>query len=143
MIRRQEIIDVLKLHGYKLTRQRRAILDTIIRNHSHLTPAVVYEQTSKRYPNIGLVTVYRTLDLLDQLGFICEVHSHGSCRSYMMRRSSSHHHHLLCSDCQVVVDFTDCDIAQMEERIAHQVGFKIDSHMVEFVGRCRDCQLKN
>ena len=142
MIRRQEIIDILKLRGYKLTRQRRAILDTITHSHSHLVPAAVYEKANKRYPGIGLVTIYRTLELLARLGFICEVHS-GNNRSYLMRRSSGHHHHLLCSICKKVIDCTDCDLRQMEERIACQTDFKIDSHLVEFVGRCHDCRLKN
>ncbi len=143
MVNRKEIIDILKLRGYKLTRQRRAILDTITRSHSHLAPADVYEKVNKRYPGIGLVTIYRTLELLTRLGFICEAHSGNSCRSYMMRRSSGHHHHLLCSICYRVVDFTDCDLRQMEERLTRQTDFEIDSHLVEFVGRCHDCRRKN
>jgi len=142
MIKRQEIVNALKLQGYKLTRQRQAILDTIIRNHSLLAPADIYEKTNKRYPGIGLVTVYRTLELFTRLGFICEMHSGNSCRRYMIRKSSGHHHHLLCSICHRAVDFTDCDLKQMEERLASQTGFKIDSHLVEFVGRCPDCRRK-
>lgn len=143
MANRKEIIGAMKLRGYKLTRQRQAILDTIARSHSHLAPADVYAKVNKRYPGIGLVTVYRTLELLTRLGFICEMHSGNSCRSYTMRRSSGHHHHLLCSICRKVVDFTDCDIKKMEKRIALQTDFEIDSHLVEFVGRCHDCRLKN
>jgi Fur family ferric uptake transcriptional regulator len=142
MIKRQEIVDALKLRGYKLTRQRRAILDIITRNRSPLTPADVHEKAKNRYPGIGLVTVYRTLELFDRLGFICKMHSGNSCRSYMMQRSSGHHHHLLCSICHRAVDFTDCNIRQMKERLVCQTGFKIDSHLVEFVGRCPDCQQK-
>jgi Fur family ferric uptake transcriptional regulator len=143
MISSEEIIDTLKSRGYKLTRQRRAILETITRSQSHLVPAEVYKKANKQYRGIGLVTIYRTLELLARLGFICEMHSDNSCRSYMMRRSTCHHHHLLCSICQKVVDFTDCDLRQMEEKIAHQTDFKIDSHLDEFVGRCNDCRLKN
>ena len=142
MIKEQEIIDALKLRGYKLTRQRRAILDTITRSHSNLVPSAVHKKVNKRCPGIGLVTIYRTLELLTRLGFICEMHSDNSCRSYLMRRSAGHHHHLLCSVCHKVVDFADCDIRQMEDRIARQTDFKIDSHLVEFVGRCHDCRLK-
>ncbi len=143
MINKQEIIVTLKQRNYKLTRQRRVILDIIVNNQSHLSPADVYQKAIKRYPRIGLVTVYRTLELLANLGFICEMHADNSCRSYMVRRSSGHHHHLLCSDCQKVIDFTDCDCKQMEERIAHQMHFKIDSHLIEFVGRCSDCLRRN
>ncbi|UCE97193.1 MAG: transcriptional repressor, partial [Dehalococcoidia bacterium] len=101
-MKKQEIIETLKQKNYKLTRQRLAILDTIVNNQNHLSPADVYQKVNKRYPSIGLVTVYRTLELLAHLGFICEMHVDNSCRSYMIRKSSGHHHHLLCSICHKV-----------------------------------------
>ncbi len=143
MIKEREIIDALKMRGYKLTRQRKAILDIITCSQSHLVPSEVYKKVNKCYPGIGLVTIYRTLELLARLGFICEMHSDNSCHSYMVRRSAGHHHHLLCSVCHRVIDFTDCDLRQMEERIARKTDFEIDSHLIEFVGRCHDCRLKN
>jgi len=142
MFEEKEIVNILRLRGYKITHQRQAILDAITSSHSHLTPAAVYNKVKNKYPDIGLVTIYRTIELLTRLGFICEVHS-GNNRSYLMRRSSGHHHHLLCSICKKVIEFTDCELSQMEEKIACQTDFKIDSHMVEFVGRCHDCRLKN
>jgi len=136
---RKRIISVLKERGYKLTPQRKVVLGVISRSRSHLTPAAVYERAHRQYPKIGLVTVYRTLELLAQLGFICEVHSGDNNRSYLLRRSFSHHHHLICSGCNKVIDFTECDLAEMERKIAKSTGFRIDSHLVEFVGQCSEC----
>jgi len=129
----------LRQRGYKLTSQRKAVLSVITHSHDHLTPADIYERVHQQHPGIGLVTVYRTLELLDQLGLICEVHVGDNGRSYLLRRPAGHHHHLICSGCNKVVDFTDCDLTQMMERVSRKTGFEIDSHLVEFVGRCQDC----
>ena len=135
----KKIISVLKQRGYKLTPQRRAVLGVINRSRGHLTPAAVYEKVRQQYPKIGLVTVYRTLELLARLGFICEVHSGDSSRSYLLRRSFGHHHHLICSGCNKVIDFTDCNLEKMERKIVESTGFRIESHLVEFFGQCREC----
>jgi len=137
-----KITSMLRQRGYKITPQRRAVLNTIALSHDHLTPAAIYEKVHEEHPDIGLVTVYRTLDILAELGLICEVHSGGNCRSYLMRRPSEHHHHLICSDCGAVVDFTDCDLGELEQRISRETSFEIEGHLLEFTGRCRDCSKK-
>ena len=98
------------------------------------------EMVRQELPGIGLVTIYRTLEILAELGLICEVHTGGNCRSYLMRRPSEHHHHLICSDCGTVVDFTDCDLSRLEQRLHRETGFKIENHLLEFAGQCQNCQ---
>ena len=93
----------------------------------------------KNHPDIGLVTIYRTLEILDKLELICELHAGGICRSYTMS-TPQHHHHLICSNCGIVIDFTDHDISKLEQRLSKEKGFRIDSHLLEFVGLCRACQ---
>ena len=136
----KKMVSILRQQGYKLTPQRRAVLNTISLSHEHLTPQVIYQRAHKEYPSIGLVTVYRTLEILGQLGLICEVHAGGNCRSYLMRRPSEHHHHLICSDCGTVIDFTDCDLKELEQRLSLETGFEIESHLLEFPGHCQNCQ---
>ena len=136
----KSISSILRQNRYKLTPQRRAILNTIAGNHDHLTPAEIYDRVREEYPHIGLVTIYRTLDVLSELGLICEVHSGGNCRSYLMRRPREHHHHLVCSDCGMVADFTDCDLCELEQRLSRETGFRIEGHLLEFSGRCRTCR---
>jgi len=129
----------MRKQGYKLTVQRRALLSIIAHSHDHLTPSAIYEKARQQHPRIGLVTVYRTLDILAELGLICEVHSGGNCHSYLMRRPAEHHHHLLCSDCGAVADFTNCDLGELEQRLSKETGFEIEGHLLEFAGRCQNC----
>ena len=126
--------------GYKLTPQRRAVLKIIAASQNHLNPAEIYDRVKHEYPRIGIVTVYRTLGILARLGLICEVHTSGNSRSYLMRRPAQHHHHLICSSCGVVVDFTECELDGLEERLSQRTGFEVEEHLLEFFGQCRDCQ---
>ena len=139
VVNEKSIVSILRKRGYKLTLQRKAILDVITHSHNHLTSAAIYDRVKRQYPGIGLVTVYRTLELLAQLKLICEIHIGDNSRSYLLRRPAGHHHHLICSSCDKVVDFTTCDLSEMEETLAHQTGFKIEGHLVEFSGLCQDC----
>ena len=136
----KRVESILRRRGFKITPQRRAVLSEILRSHEHLTPAEIYEKVSRAHPGIGLVTVYRTLEMLAELGLICEMHVGGNCRSYLMRRPSEHHHHLICSDCGTVIDFTDCDLGKLEQKLSQETGFKIIDHLLEFRGQCQDCQ---
>ena len=129
----------LRNHGYKITPQRLAVISAIAGSHEHLTPAAIYERVHRDYPSIGLVTIYRTLEMLTELDLICETHAGGSCHSYLMRRPAEHHHHLICSDCGKVVDFTDCDLGDLESRLVKETKFKINGHLLEFIGQCRRC----
>ncbi len=135
-----KLIVALKRHGYKLTRQRRAILNAISGSRSHLTPAEIYQIASVEDSSIGLVTIYRTLEILGKCGLICKVYTGGSSQSFLVRRPQAHHHHLVCSSCGNVVDFTDCNLDKLEERLATQTGFSIDGHLLEMHGRCPDCR---
>lgn len=137
----KKIASRIRQRGHKLTPQRRAILDAIAESHDHLTPAEIHEKVQRRHSNIGLVTIYRTIDLLSEMGLICEVHSGGNCHSYLLRRPSEHHHHLICSGCGTVVDFTSCDLGGLEQRLSDETGFDISGHLLEFSGRCRSCQV--
>ncbi|MFC1941219.1 Fur family transcriptional regulator [Chloroflexota bacterium] len=136
----RKVIAALKQHGYKLTPQRQAVIKLIASSQGHLTPAAIYEKVHQDHPNVGLVTIYRTLEILDKLGLICEVHAGGNCRSYLARRPSEHHHHLICSNCGRVDDFTDCNLSELEQSLSKNSGFRIDGHLLEFIGLCRNCR---
>ncbi|MBA7618657.1 Peroxide-responsive repressor PerR [subsurface metagenome] len=136
----REVVTVLRRHGYKLTPQRRTVIRTIVATQNHLTPIAIYEKVHQDYPNIGLVTIYRTLEILVKLGLICEVHAGGSCGSYLLKRPSEHHHHLICSECGAVVDFTGCNLSQLEQRLSLETGFEVADHLLEFIGLCQACQ---
>ena len=140
MYTEKKIENRLRQCGFKITPQRRIILKAITGVSEHMTPAEIYEKVCQDNPGIGLVTVYRTLEIFAELGLLCEMHVGGNCRSYLMRRPDEHHHHLICSDCGTVVDFISCDLGSLENRLSQDNNFKIDGHILEFIGVCRECR---
>jgi Fur family ferric uptake transcriptional regulator len=135
----KKIATILRQHGYKFTPQRWAVIQAIASSQDHLTPADIYKRVHQEHPEIGLVTVYRTLDILAKMGLICELHAGGSCRSYTAA-ASEHHHHLICSSCGRVVDVCGYDLSDLEQRLSLETGFEIEDHLLEFVGLCHSCQ---
>ena len=140
MYTEKKIENLLRQRGYKITSQRRVILNAIIGVSEHMTPAEIHQRVCRDDPGIGLVTVYRTLEMLAGLGLICEMHVGGNCRSYLMRMPNGHHHHLVCSDCGTVINFVDCDLGRLENQLSEDNHFKIDGHILEFIGRCWECR---
>ena len=135
----RKIVTALRQHGYKLTPQRRLVIQAIASNQEHLTPAAIYEKVHQERPGVGLVTVYRTLEILSKLGLICELHAGDSCRSYTIS-FVGHHHHLICSNCGRVVALPACELEAAEQDLSRRTGFRIDGHLLEFVGLCQACQ---
>ncbi len=135
----RKIVATLRQHSYKLTPQRRVVIQAITSNQEHLTPTTIYEKVHQHQPNIGLVTIYRTLEILAKLKLICELHAGDSCRSYTIS-APRHHHHLICSNCGKVVDFPSCELEETQQSLSKQTGFRIDDHLLEFIGLCQACQ---
>ncbi len=135
----REVVASLRRYGYKLTPQRRAVIQVIASSQDYLTPATIYQKVHQDHPSIGLVTIYRTLEILTKLGLICELHTGGICRSYTIS-TLQHHHHLICSNCGVVIDFTGHDLSELEQSLSKRSGFRIDGHLLEFFGLCQVCQ---
>ena len=135
----RKVVAALRQHGYKLTPQRRVVIRAIASHQEHLTPTAIYEKVHRDYPDIGLVTIYRTLEILAKLKLICELHAGDSCRSYTIS-APGHHHHLICSNCGKVVDFLGCELEDAQQKLSRRTGFRIDGHLLEFVGLCQACQ---
>ncbi len=125
----------------KLTRPRQIVLDVIARADQHLTPAEIYRQAKAQSPHLGLTTVYRTLDLLIELGYIQRVHFAAGCHSYAAI-ARPHGHHLVCSECGRAVEFEDCDLDALMQSLQAKTGYTIQVHMLELMGQCPNCQTK-
>ena len=135
----RKVVAALRQHSYKLTLHRRVVIQEIVSNQEHLTPTAIYEKVHQHHPDIGLVTIYRTIEILAKLKLICELHAGGSCHSYTIS-APGHHHHLICSNCGKVVDFTGCELGKMQQSLVKETGFRIDGHLLEFIGLCQACQ---
>jgi len=139
----KKLLLALKDRGYKVTPQRKAVLNVVVNSSDHLTAADIYEQSHKLNPRIGLATVYRTLDILLHLGLVCQIHARGSAPAYIATTSSECHHHLVCIDCGTVIHFTECDLDDLELRMSLLTGYDIKGHFLQLTGRCSDCQQRD
>ncbi len=132
----------LRENKYKLTRSRQVVLDIVAQADHHLTTAEVYQKAKSRYSRLGLTTVYRTLDLLVELGYIQRIHLPEGCHSYALA-AQSHGHQLICSTCGRTEEFADCDLDPLIASLQLKTGFQINVHMLELMGSCPDCQSKS
>jgi len=133
----------LKEKGYKLTTQRRAILDVIIENQDkHLSTEEIYDLVKEKYPEIGLATVYRTLQLFDEMGLIYKLNFNDGCSRYELYRSGSdhQHHHLICLKCGRVIEVNEDLLEVLEKKIEKFNDFEIIDHNVKFYGYCSKCR---
>jgi Fur family ferric uptake transcriptional regulator len=134
-----KIAGILRQHGYRLTPQRHAVLKAIAGSYEHVTPTEVYTRVRQEYPTIGMATVYRVINLLAKLNLICQVNLRNDSQCYLMRRPVEHHHHLVCSQCGQAVDFTNCDLSQLEQQLSENTGFVVEGHILEVYGKCPSC----
>lgn len=137
----EDIIDKLRKSGYKVTPQRIAIIKLVLESRELLSPSALYEKVRQVDPEVGEVTVYRTLNILSELGLVCIVHTGENTHSYISR-PAEHHDHLICSDCGKVVNFTECNLSDLEKRLKSETGFSIQNHRLDLYGTCRECSEK-
>ncbi len=131
----------LRQHHRRLTRPRQIVLEAINQATRHLTAAEIYERAKAKYPRLGLATVYRSLDLLVQLGYIQRIHLDQGCHSYASIEHR-HGHHLVCPSCGRTEEFADCDLEWLIQTLRAKTGYAIDVHMLELMGQCPSCQTK-
>ncbi len=133
----------LKEKGYKLTIQRKAIINVFLRNQSsHLNPEEIYDNVRNDYPDIGLATVYRTLQLLEELHIVYKVNFDDGCSRYELNLDSEdhQHHHLICTKCGLVQEVKLDLLESLENEIEKEGKFRVVDHNVKFFGYCKDCE---
>ena len=138
--------DLLRSKGLKITTQRIAILD-VLRNHpdQHLTAEEIYENVKEQYPEIGLATVYRTIQLLSDLHLIDKLNLDDGYARYEIgngdgKLKNHHHHHLICLRCHDVISFQDDLLEELETSIKRQMEFEVVDHEVKLYGYCKKCR---
>jgi Fur family transcriptional regulator, ferric uptake regulator len=132
-------LSQLQTNGYRLTAPRKAVVEIIARSQHVLSPAAVYEKARKRYPSIGLVTVYRTLEKLEELGLIQRVHQPGGCHSFLAS-ARGHQHLLICQQCGLTQYFSGDNLEQLIHNIGRNSGYAIKEHWLQLFGLCAKCK---
>ena len=133
----------LKNKDYKLTPQRRTILRVFLENTGgHLSAEELYAIVKMENPEIGLATVYRTLDLFAELGILTKMDfGDNKARFELYDSEVHHHHHLICLSCGKVEEF-DVDLLEaLEDSIEEKTCFEIVDHRLKFFGYCSKCKV--
>ena len=139
----ESICNLLRNNSYKVTPQRQTILETFIEHvDRHLSAEEVYMLVKHQNPEIGLATVYRTLDILAEIGALLK-NDFGDGRSryeFSRKDEHHHHHHLICLGCGNVSEFDDDLLESLETVITKRTQFKVLDHDLKFYGYCHECE---
>lgn len=131
--------------GFKLTPQREATLLVLLENEKdHLSAEEIYLLTKKKNPDIGLATVYRTLEILTELKIVDKVSFNDGLARYDLRKAGAKHfhHHLLCLECGSIQEIEEDLLIDVEKVVEQQFGFQVSDHRLTFHGICAACQKK-
>ena len=134
-----QIIGQLTKEGHRLTTPRQAIIRMVAPRQDHFSAQEVWEDVKSRYSGIGRATVFRTLDLLTELGVLNRIHTGDGCHRYTVCETK-HHHHLMCVSCGTVLPLEAAGIEGQIRRMAAEAGFDLLTHHLELVGRCAACK---
>ncbi|TVY04636.1 Fur family transcriptional regulator [Cohnella terricola] len=133
----------LTVKGYKLTPQREITLKVLLENErDHLSAEEVYMLVKQEFPEIGLATVYRTLELLAELQIVQKMNfGDGVARFDLRMEGHDHmHHHLICKVCGALEEIQDDWLLDLEQRVATEYGFQVTDHRLDFTGVYHTCK---
>lgn len=141
--------------GYSNTRARRAVLEALCAAGGQATPAQLLAWGRIYQPALGLVTVYRTLEILRDLGLVRKLHLDEGCSTYALSPASvqradgemertahaphEHSHHVICQRCRRATEFAGCDIDRVVAAVEAQTGYRVREHWLEMFGVCPEC----
>lgn len=139
-----DLKEILKDNGFRVTNQRNVILKAIAKCPGrHLTAEEVYDLVKADFPEIGLTTVYRTIQLFLELGLVYKINFDDGFVRYELaerEKSSHHHHHLICLKCGKVNSFEDDMLDELENQVSEKLGFEVINHEVKLYGYCTKCK---
>jgi len=138
----EKIKQQLHSQNYKLTPQREATVRVLLENEEdHLSAEDVYLLVKDKAPEIGLATVYRTLELLSELKILHKMNFGDGVARYDLRDDNAayHHHHLICQNCGAVDEIFEDLLVTAEEKVKNVYNFYITDHRLTFYGICSRC----
>ena len=136
----EQLSEYLADQGLRSTSQRDAIVKVFIEARQHLSADELYTRVKKTHPGIGYATIYRTLKLLAGAGLAEERRFEDGFTRFEYKDTNAHHDHLICTRCGTIVEFENERIEALQQDVARNKGFKVQSHKLELYGLCAACQ---
>ncbi len=138
--------DKIKDQKYKMTSQRQVVLRAFVESRArHLSAEDVFELVKQTAPDIGLATVYRTLDLFTQMDLLKKLDFDDGCSRYELNdceEDGHFHHHLICLDCGKVWECKDDLLETLETILEKRLHFHTVDHQLKVYGYCEECEAK-
>ncbi len=135
---KEQFREFIREKGLKNTVQREAILNEVLQTGGHFEiEDIVYQMRKKNIP-VSRATIYRTLNLLKDMGLINEVIKIDNKTIYELALKH-HHDHLICKSCKKIIEFTDEEIEKLQDKICKAHNFFPETHRLEIYGYCQEC----
>ena len=134
----QSIMTVMDRAGYRLTEPRRAHARLVAAREGHFTASELVADARRNRTGVGRATVFRTLEVLEELGTVERLDLPSGDHAYVVCRRS-HHHHLVCSQCGRSQEIDDAGLRVVVGEIARRTGYRVDEHRLELFGVCPAC----
>lgn len=122
-----------------MTPQRLMIVAAVENSRNHISADEIYSQVVAKYPNVNVSTVYRTLELLEQLGLVTKTDLGGG-RVMYHPVEKGHHHHLVCKECGAIIDLDESALMPLKESLLRQYQFIADLRHLGILGVCVNCR---
>lgn len=136
---RNRLIEELQARGMRATPQRAIIFEVIEKLEGHITAEEIFEQVQKVNPYVSLATVYRTLELLQELNLINQT-NFGRSQAYFALKDHGPHHHLVCTECGYIEEFSDEVFDAVRTDLKARYGFEAHTEHMSIFGRCKRCR---
>ncbi len=129
--------------NYRLTQQRQAVLDVMRENRGrHLSAEEVLAEARKKAPNLGIATVYRTLDKLSSFEVLYKTaFDEGKYRYELCEDEHHRHHHVICLSCGQIIEIEEDLLSSLEKHLENK-GFEVVDHQLIIYAKCPGCKCK-
>ncbi|MDO5027902.1 MAG: Fur family transcriptional regulator [Bacillota bacterium] len=144
MNRMDKAFKILAEKGYKTTEPRRVLLEFLDKDkNKHLSCDEIYDRLSTDHPNMGIATIYRNMQLFEELNIVTKLTLDDGVGRYEyaeLREDAHQHHHLVCLNCNKLIEVKEDLLGALEVEIEQEHDFKIVDHDLKFYGYCSKCK---
>ena len=130
----------MRARGHRWTQQRRLIVQVALANHEHFQAEELLALCRLRDQAVSRATVYRTLQMLEDAGFVAGLDTGDGGRRFEHTLGHEHHDHMVCTVCERILEFRDDELEALQTRAAERRGFLIERHTLKLFGVCAECQ---
>ena len=135
----EELVNSLREEGFRITPQRIAIVEYLLKTDDHPSAEHIHKIVQKKYPMVSLSTVYKTLDLLREKKLVNEIKVEGEAR---FDAHTDEHINLVCMNCGKIDDIDEDSLREIQTKVARKSKYMILKSNFELFGYCNNCKSK-